>query len=167
MVLNTAAFLPPAGKRIPLALHLARSRFPGQFLVRGANLFLRSTLRVGACGGRLAKDVLRAYHLPYRSWRERAAIYHFVEDIPIGPRHPSHATLRGLDESLTALSGKPMLICWGMRDFVFDEKVLDEWISRFPAAEVERFGDAGHLVFEDAHGPLEPRIAAFLGAAAP
>ena len=44
----------------------------------------------------------------------------------------------------------PMLICWGGRDFVFDDRVLAEWQRRFPAAEVHTFPDAGHYVLEDA-----------------
>ena len=51
-----------------------------------------------------------------------------------------------------------MLICWGMKDFCFTGRYLDEWIERFPHAEVHRFPDAGHYVVEDEH----ERIAALL-----
>ena len=42
-----------------------------------------------------------------------------------------------------------MLVLWGMKDFVFDHHFLDEWVRRFPAAEVHRFPRAGHYLFED------------------
>ncbi len=42
-----------------------------------------------------------------------------------------------------------MLICWGLKDFVFDHTYLEEWQRRFPRAEVHRFQDAGHYVLED------------------
>ena len=55
-----------------------------------------------------------------------------------------------------------MLLCWGMRDFVFDHHFLDEWVRRFPAAEVHRFEDAGHFVLEDAGDEIYPLVRAFL-----
>ena len=42
-----------------------------------------------------------------------------------------------------------MLVLWGMKDFVFDHHFLDEWVRRFPEAEVHRFPEAGHYLFED------------------
>lgn len=43
-----------------------------------------------------------------------------------------------------------MLICWGLRVFVFDETFLNEWRRRFPRAAVHVFEDAGHYVMEEA-----------------
>ena len=47
------------------------------------------------------------------------------------------------------LKAVPMLILWGMKDFVFDYHFLEEWQRRFPAAGVHRFPHAGHYLFED------------------
>ena len=55
-----------------------------------------------------------------------------------------------MDNGLHKLAGRPMLICWGMHDFVFDGDYLAEWQRRFPEAEVHRFPNAGHYVLEDA-----------------
>jgi haloalkane dehalogenase len=55
-----------------------------------------------------------------------------------------------------------MLICWGAKDFVFDEHFLVEWTRRFPKAEVHRFGDAGHYVLEDAGEEIMPLVQRFL-----
>jgi len=42
-----------------------------------------------------------------------------------------------------------MLICWGMKDFVFTRAYLEEWRHRFPGARVKTFEHAGHYVLED------------------
>ena len=55
-----------------------------------------------------------------------------------------------------------MLICWGEHDFVFDSDYLDEWIRRFPDAEVHRFAEAGHYVLEDASEKIIPIVDRFL-----
>ncbi len=55
-----------------------------------------------------------------------------------------------------------MLICWGMKDFVFDIHFLNRWIELFPAAQVHRFPDAGHYVLEDAHERIIPLVQKFL-----
>jgi haloalkane dehalogenase len=57
-----------------------------------------------------------------------------------------------------------MLICWGEKDFVFDRDFLDEWIRRFPEAQVQRFPDAGHYVLEDAAEEIIPLVQDFLRA---
>jgi len=56
----------------------------------------------------------------------------------------------------------PVLICWGRRDFVFDDAFLAEWERRFPGAEIHRFDDAGHFVLEDAHEEIVPLARSFL-----
>jgi haloalkane dehalogenase len=57
-----------------------------------------------------------------------------------------------------------MLICWGECDFVFNRHFLNEWIARFPAAEVHPFSDAGHYVLEDAADRIVPLVRSFLTA---
>lgn len=161
VVLNSAAFLPPVTKRIPFPLLLARSQFPGALLVRGTDLFVRIALLTGAAKGRLTEAERRGYLLPYGSWQDRRAVFRFVQDIPVNPEHRSHGLVRGTQDQLARLQGVPTLLCWGMRDFVFDETILNEWISRIPTAQVERYPEAGHFVFEDARGPLEDRLERF------
>ena len=55
-----------------------------------------------------------------------------------------------------------MLICWGMKDFVFDHHFLKLWTAHFPAAEVHRFYDCGHYVLEDAADEVIAHIRRFL-----
>jgi haloalkane dehalogenase len=55
-----------------------------------------------------------------------------------------------------------MLICWGERDFVFDRDFLEEWIKRFPQADVHRFPEAGHYVLEELPEVIIPLVKEFL-----
>ena len=83
----------------------------------------------------------------------------FVDDIPISPGDRSHALVKRVTDEPAQI---PMLVCWGGRDFVFDDAFLAEWRRRFPQAEVHRFADAGHYVLEDAHEEILPLVQGFL-----
>jgi pimeloyl-ACP methyl ester carboxylesterase len=67
-----------------------------------------------------------------------------------------------VENRLEQLASVPILIGWGMRDFVFDRPFLDEWTRRFPRAEVHRFEQAGHYVLEDESEALTALIEGFL-----
>jgi len=55
-----------------------------------------------------------------------------------------------------------MIICWGLKDFVFDKHFLAEWRQRFPQADVHSFDDCGHYILEDACDEVVPLIKHFL-----
>lgn len=152
IVMNTAAFPLPAAKSLPVPLRLARIPALGALLVRGLGAFSRGANRYCATRRRLPREVARAYLAPYDSWTTRIAVHRFIEDIPLTPSDPSYALVCETAERLEQLRERPMLICWGLRDFVFDETFLAEWERRFPGATVARYPDAGHYVLEDA-GP--------------
>jgi acyl-CoA synthetase (AMP-forming)/AMP-acid ligase II len=99
---------------------------------------------------------------PYDSWQNRIATLRFVQDIPLHPGDPSYELVCQVDENLHRFADRPALICWGMKDFVFDQKFLDEWRRRFPKAEVHEFPDAGHYVLEDAADRIAPLVREFL-----
>jgi haloalkane dehalogenase len=44
----------------------------------------------------------------------------------------------------------PTLICWGLRDLIFDPVFLASWRKHLPNAIVHSFENAGHYVLEDA-----------------
>jgi cis-3-alkyl-4-acyloxetan-2-one decarboxylase len=161
---NTAAFHMPAGKSFPYALSLFRDSPAGAWLARGLNLFVRGTTWVGCKTRRLPKEVRDAYAAPYDSWASRIAIHRFVQDIPLRPGDRSYQLISWVQDRLPRLQSIPMLIAWGMKDFVFDEPVLDEWLRRFPAAEVHRFPGAGHLLFEDEPEAVDRLVRSFLSA---
>lgn len=161
VVLNTAAFGLPPGKRFPFTLRLARLPGIGAALVRGANAFVEGAIRYGV-HRRLPSEIADGYRAPYRSWAERIAVHRFVQDIPLHPSDPAFPALQEVTAGLERLHDKPMLIAWGLRDFVFDRTFLDAWAQRFPAAEVHAFNDAGHLVLEDAGRRIIALVRQFL-----
>ncbi|MDR3636592.1 MAG: alpha/beta fold hydrolase [Isosphaeraceae bacterium] len=162
VVLNTAAFHLPTTKTFPWPLWACRDTPLGAWLVRGLNLFARSTARIGCKHHPLPRDVREAYVTPYNSWDNRIAIHRFVQDIPLRPGERTFDLVTEVQERLPLLAGVPMLVGWGMKDFVFDHHFLAEWQRRFPRAEVHRFAQAGHYVLEDEADALVPLITSFL-----
>ena len=162
VITNTAAFLKPAGKALPLRLWLLRYltplAVPG---ILGANLFCRAAL-IMAPHKRLAPDVKKGLIAPYNSWKNRIATLKFVQDIAVRESDPSYSLGRYLEENLHRLKGLPMLICWGKHDFVFDDTYFNEWRRRFPEAETHYFDQAGHYLLEDEPEKVPALIDAFL-----
>ncbi len=152
VVTNTAGFFPPKTKGLPVRLGLLR-RLPGlaRPAVLGLNLFARGAVWM-APRHRLQKTVKAGLLLPYDRPKHRLATLRFVQDIPVVPTDTSHRLVRWVDDHLDRLRGRPMLICWGRHDFVFDMDYFAEWRRRFPDAETHVFDHAGHYLLED-----EPR----------
>ncbi len=164
VVLNSAAWL---GERAPWRIRICRSSLIGNFAVRRLNLFTRAAVRMAVAKRRLPRAVREGYLAPYDSYAHRIAILRFVQDIPVDPTIPSHRVLQEIEANLPRLADKPMLICWGMRDFCFRPHFLDGWLERFPRAQVHRFADAGHYLLEDAHDEVVPLIRRFLSSSTP
>ncbi len=109
--------------------------------------FLETTLAIAHPP--LAPDVRAAFRAPYASPDRRAAIGHFVADIPADAAHPSRPALEALADGVAGLH-VPALLLWGPRDPVFGEQFLADLLRRLPQADVHRFEGAGHLLPEDA-----------------
>lgn len=149
VVLNTAAFSPTWKKEIPVRLWIIRNiRAFAAPAVLGFNLFSRAALYMASARG-LARDVKKGLIAPYNNWKNRIATLKFVQDIPLREGDPSYGLLKYVENNLSVLKGLPMLICWGMKDFVFNENFLAGWEQRFPEAEVHKFDQAGHYILED------------------
>ena len=162
VVINTAAFLPPPTKRIPLRLRIIRNSGPLAVLaVLGLNLFAVGALFMASEKG-LSAEVKKGLTAPYNCWKHRLATLKFVQDIPLVEKDSSYRLVKEVDEHLQVFSKLPMLICWGAHDFVFDQDYLTEWQRRFPAAEVHLFQDAGHYVLEDVPEKIIPLTQDFL-----
>lgn len=161
VVLNTAAFLKPASKTMPLALSFVRSTPVGALLVRGFNAFAVGASIVGCKRNPMNAETRGWYRKPYDSWSNRIATLRFVQDIPLAPGDRAWNRMAETENRLGLLRDKPMLVCWGMKDFVFDHHFLEEWERRFPHAEVHRFDDCGHYVLEDAADEVIPLVQRF------
>lgn len=164
VLLNTGTFPLPSSKRFPFLLWLARDTGLGAMLVRRFNAFARGAAFLGTARRRLDPEVRRGLLAPYEPAGARLATLRFVQDIPLGPEHPSWPALLEVEASLPRYRGTPVLLCWGMKDFVFDHHFLDRYVAEWPHAEILRLADAGHYVLEDAPEDVVPRVRAFLDA---
>jgi haloalkane dehalogenase len=159
IVTNGAAF---RSRRLPLRIAACRIPGFGPLAVRGCNAFARAAVHMATARG-IGAPVAEGLLAPYASWADRVAILRFVQDIPMEPGHPSWPALVAIEEGLTHLAGKPMLILWGERDWCFTTEFREEWRRRFPAASVESFEGAGHYLMEDAPDGVLAAMERFLG----
>ena len=159
IVLNTAAFNGKLPKRI------ATVRIPvfGQAAVLGFNAFVRAA--VFGCTHhkeRLTDPIKAGFLAPYSTPNDRLATLRFVEDVPLKPGHPSWDLVAETDGKLSSLRDKPMLICWGERDWCFTPEFRKGWQERFPDAEVHAIEDGAHFILEDAKERVLPWVSDFL-----
>jgi haloalkane dehalogenase len=163
VILNTAAFPLPATKRFPWQLWMVRDTPLGPVMVRGLNAFARGATHLACTRKRLSKEVRDAFCAPYDSWAARRATLRFVQDIPLRPGDRGYEIVSGTSEQLEVFRDRPVLVCWGDKDFVFDHHFLAVWQRILPNADVHRFGDCGHWILEDASEEVIPIIKQFLG----
>lgn len=162
VILNTAAFLPPGGKKLPLRLQLVRRGGPlAAGAVLGLNLFARAAVYM-APARPLRPEIRQALLAPYATPASRLATLWFVRDIPLSRCDPSYELVRRVDGGLQRFKDRPALICWGAKDFVFDTDYLAAWRRRLPQAEVHVFKNAGHYLLEDAPQAVSARVRHFL-----
>ncbi|MCK6209520.1 alpha/beta fold hydrolase [Georgenia sp. EYE_87] len=147
LVLTNTAVHQQASRSVPALLRLARHRSVHSGATTLTSAFLDVTLSLARPA--LAPEVRETYRSPYRTADDRKGIGSFVEDIPVGPGHPSHAELTRIADGVAGLT-VPALIMWGPKDPVFYERYLRDLLERLPHADVHRFEGAGHLVVEDA-----------------
>ena len=162
VLLNTGAFPLPPGKSIPWSLRAARVPVVGEWAVTRLNAFSRAAMVMGSGRRRLPAEARAGLLAPYDTPAHRVAVARFVQDIPLGPDDPAHAVLARTEARLPLLRDVPALVCWGMKDPVFDEVVLEHLLTLLPQAEVHRLADAGHFVLEDAADRVVPRATRFL-----
>ena len=161
VVANTAAFPLPAEKKLPAALWLVRNTKLGALMVQGMNAFSGLAARV-AFKKPVSSDIRKAYTGPYDCWDNRIATLRFVQDIPLDEQDPGYKIVQDTEARLVDFAGKPCLLAWGEKDFVFDLHFLKKWKRIFPHAEVLSYPDCGHYIFEDAGQPLTQAVRDFL-----
>ena len=160
--MNTAAFRLPKGKRLPWSLRMGRNPILGPPLIRGLNLFCRGAARHCVVRRPLSVEVREQFLAPYGTWADRIAVDRFVRTIPLSSRDDGYDIVEQTEKGLSRLADRPVLLPWGMKDFVFDGDYLAEWRRWFPDAEVHAIADAGHYLLEDAGAELIPKIVHFL-----
>jgi haloalkane dehalogenase len=165
VILNTAAFHLPGSKRFPWQLWIVRDTPLGPLLVRGLNGFARGATHLACARKQLGKELRDAYCAPYDSWGDRIATLRFVQDIPLRANDRAFDIVSDTADRLAVFRDRPVLVCWGDKDFVFDHHFLAEWQRIFPDADVHRFPDCGHYILEDASEEIIPLIRDFLATA--
>ena len=166
VVLNTAAFPLPEGKRFPWQLRLGRDSRLGGWAIRRFNLFARGAAFLGV-ERTLPKAVRDAYVGVYEGWDRAIATLRFMQDIPLREGDAAWPLVAESGRRLHEFADRPAFVGWGLRDFVFDHHCLDVFRAALPRAEVHAFADANHYVLEDGHEMLVPAIRSFLDAHAP
>lgn len=161
VVLNSAAFPLPESRKFPAPLWLTRTAL-GEHLVLKFNAFSRIAARVSCKRKKISKLVMQAYAAPYEAPNRRIATLRFVQDIPLRPSDSGYDIISSVASRLDQFSSTPALICWGMKDFIFDRHFLAEWEGYWPHAEVHRFEDCGHYILEDAFEEILPLVRSHL-----
>jgi len=162
VILNTAAFHLPETKRFPWPLWICRNTMLGTILVRGFNAFSSIASIVGVKRKAMSKEIRAAYVSPFNSWKNRISTLRFVQDIPLKPYERNYQLVSSIAENLTNLTKVPTLICWGLKDFVFDKHFLAKWREYLPQATIHEFDDCGHYILEDAAEEVVPLVKAFI-----
>ena len=78
------------------------------------------------------------------------------------PERPSYSMLQGIENRLSLLKEKPMMLLWGDDDFCFSPHFRKRWMELFPDASVHAWDDVGHYVMEDAPERVIPLVKEFL-----
>ena len=162
VILNTGAFHLPTDKPLPLSLKICRDTAVGSFLVRAGNAFSFIASWVGCKMNPMPRALRCAYTAPYNNWKNRIATLRFVQDIPLAPSDQAYAEVSRVESKLNTLSDKPMMICWGEKDFVFDRHFLKLWKKHFPSADVHTWRNGGHYILEDASDEVIPMVCDFI-----
>jgi cis-3-alkyl-4-acyloxetan-2-one decarboxylase len=159
VVFNTGTGHVPEGARTPWFSRLVRTPYLGDVLTRGFNVF--TTLGLERLS-RLDENAKAAYRRPHPGWQQRAAVAAAPRMIPWDRGNPNAERARRTEENLGVLGGKPILICWGMRDPVLRPPLLKHLRGQLGQAEVRELRDASHFVQEDAPDEILGHLLDFL-----
>jgi pimeloyl-ACP methyl ester carboxylesterase len=160
---NTAAFHLPKAKRFPWSLWLGRNTRLGAWLILKKNAFCRLAARWCVARHPLPDDVKQMYLMPYDSPEHRVAVLKFVQTIPLSPGDPGYDLVSDIESSLGKFHDRPVLLLWGLKDYVFDAHFLKEWQRRFPSAETHVWPVCSPYRLEDAADEAIVKVKEFLG----
>lgn len=99
---------------------------------------------------RLDDEVRDGLLAPYDTPEHRVGIDTFVRDIPLTKSHPTYNVLSKLESRLPELSGLPIHLVWGMKDWCFTPTCLRRFQAIWPGAVTQELNDVGHYVMEEA-----------------
>lgn len=162
VIFNTGGFPLPKTKPFPWRLWLGRNTKLGGWLIKNHNVFVRHAANIGTKRKPLPAEIRHWYVKPHEKLEDRTSVLKFVQTIPLKPTDDGYEIIQNVERSLSRYRDTPAIICWGMKDFVFDHHFLAEWERHLPNAEVHRFPDCGHYILEDATDEIIPLVKQFV-----
>jgi len=166
VVLNTAAFPLLKGKQLPWQIALVRNSKIGAWACTQWNAFALGAAWFGVVRPQ-NPELRKALLEPYKDADRRRTILEFVRDIPLHALDRGYSELVQTEQQLKRLKDKPMLLLWGLRDFVFDADYYHEFARRFPDARKVPLSDAGHYVLFDQPERCTQEIRDFIAQTSP
>ncbi len=166
VALNTSCFRLPLEKPLPLGLTILKGAMTGVPL-RAFRFVRRFMLSTCTAKKKLPPAVMDGYLAVCDGWNKSRAIHRFVQDIPLKAGDSAWSAVVETESKLGAFSRTPLLLAWGMKDWVFDEAFLNGWLTRFPKAAVVRFPDSGHFLLEDSPNEVVALIKDFVARPVP
>jgi olefin beta-lactone synthetase len=142
LVLANTGIAIPAGRNAPWLIRLAARRGVLDTAARRSALFVRATYRLP--GRPLDASLRRALVAPYATASRRHGVAGFVADVPFDDRHPSAEAIARVADGLSQVHCRVLLV-WGARDPVFDDRFAHDLRRRLPQAELHRDPAAGHV----------------------
>jgi haloalkane dehalogenase len=162
VIMNTWAWVIPAGTRIHGLLEQFRQPGVGEALVQGLNLFVEGFLPAGIHKKeRVTAGLMRAYRAPFPEWNSRVGILAFPRDIVVGDDHPSAPAMHEIAQKLPSLK-VPVLLIWAMKDPAFPKAMIGLWQKIYPHAQLHTLENAGHYLQEDEPEQIVGLIKEFL-----
>jgi pimeloyl-ACP methyl ester carboxylesterase len=100
VILKPWAFLYPEGTKLHGLLELFCQPHVGEAMVQALNLFVEGCLPGGIYHKERLPELMPVYRAPFPDYNSRIGTLAFPRDIPVGDKHPSAPTMRGIEENL-------------------------------------------------------------------
>lgn len=157
---NTVAGPPRADARPTFFHRFAHSRGLADLVFRLGGFPQRTLWMAQHDRSSISGDVARAYLHPLRGLANNAAPLALARMVPLGPDHPSLASLARCRDFMAEFAG-PIELVWGVRDPILG-RVIGHLERTFPEARVSRH-EAGHFSPEEIPGPLADAVRSVAG----
>lgn len=152
---NTVAGPPRADARPTFFHRFAHSRGLADLVFRLGGFPQRTLWMAQHDRSSISGDVARAYLYPLPGLANNAAPLALARMVPLGPDHPSLASLARCRDFMASFAG-PIELVWGVRDPILG-RVIGHLERTFPEARVSRH-EAGHFSPEEIPGPIADAV---------
>lgn len=132
------------------------------FLYKRLNFSPRFILPQSFGDKKLSRHLLRQYTRPFANSSQRQGALAFAYSLL-----NDQGWFESLWQQKTAISTKPTLLVWGLKDPVIRPAHLDKFLTGFDKAQVVRMPSCGHFPQEEEPAAVSAAIRAFIGTGAP